>query len=230
MENRTKNHIRLTAIQKLIGERMLASKRSKPCFYIHCQADVTELMKLRPKLRKSLGVKITTNAFYIRALASAALKYPLVLGVVDGDSIKIADEVNVGFAVIAPQGLVVPVIKNADRKTLIEIAAVEKLLTDKARSNKLTLQNLEGETIAMSNLGAYDIDSFIGIVPPPVSTIVSVGNIVEEVVVRNGKMQKRKTVSLTVAADAVVVNEIYASNFLRFIVELLQEPQQLVGN
>ena len=79
-------HIPLTRIQKLIGKRMLKSKMSKPCFYIESKADVTELMKLRPKLRKSLGVKITTNAFYIRTLALAAKKYPIMTGILDGET------------------------------------------------------------------------------------------------------------------------------------------------
>ena len=112
-DNPTKKHIRLTRIQKLIGDRMLKSKQNKPCFYICSKADITELMAMRPKLRKSLGVKITTNAFYIHALGLAVKKYPLAAGKVEGDIIRIAERINVGFAVNAPQGLVVPVVKDA---------------------------------------------------------------------------------------------------------------------
>jgi len=140
------HQIPLTRIQKLIGRRMLQSKRTKPCFYIESKADVTELMAIRRKLRKSLGVRITTNTFYIRVLGLAAQKFPLTMGRFDGDCIGFAEEMNVGFAVNAPQGLVVPVVKHADRKTLPEIAREEKRLTDKARDNKLTLEEMEGET------------------------------------------------------------------------------------
>ena len=220
--------IKLTKIQKLIGERMVESKRSKPCFYIELKADVTELMELRPKLRKSLGVKITTNAFYIRALGAAVTKYPLMVGIAEGDNIKIAESINVGFAVSAPQGLVVPVIKEADKKTLAEIAVIEKSLTEKARSNKLRLEEMEGETIALSNLGVYGIDSFVGIVPPPVSTILAVGNASGTVVVREGKGVVRKMVSLNLAADRRVINEVYAAGFLGLIKEELENPQQLI--
>jgi len=101
LDNPTKKHIPLTRIQKLIGERMLRSKLSKPCFYVGSKADITDLMAIRPKLRKSLGVKITTNAFYIRALGLAVQKYPLAVGKFDGDNIRIAERVNVGFAVNA---------------------------------------------------------------------------------------------------------------------------------
>ena len=220
--------IKLTKIQKLIGERMVESKRNKPCFYIELKADVTELMELRPKLRKSLGVKITTNAFYIRALGAAVTKYPLMVGIAEGDNIKIAESINVGFAVSAPQGLVVPVIKEADKKTLAEIAVIEKSLTEKARSNKLRLEEMEGETIALSNLGVYGIDSFVGIVPPPVSTILAVGNASGTVVVREGKGVVRKMVSLNLAADRRVINEVYAAGFLGLIKEELEIPQQLI--
>jgi pyruvate dehydrogenase E2 component (dihydrolipoamide acetyltransferase) len=241
-------YIPLTRIQKLTGERMLESKLSKACFYVELKTDVTELMAIRPRLRKSLGVKITTNAFYIRALGLAVQKYPLAAGKLDGENIRIAQHVNVGFAVNAPQGLVVPVVKDADKKTLAEIAGEEKLLTDKARDNQLTLEDIEGETIALSNLGAYAIDSFLGIVPPPTSTILAVGNVVPttmyrgendervsallapvvtRVHVRAPKIIVRKIISLSLAVDHRVINGIYAAQFLAFIAEQLKNPQQL---
>jgi pyruvate dehydrogenase E2 component (dihydrolipoamide acetyltransferase) len=211
---------------------MLKSKLNKPCFYLESKADVTELMGLRPKLSKSSGVKITSNAFLIRTLALAAKEYPLMVGRLDGDKIQIADAINVGFAVNAPQGVIVPVIKNANLKNLAEIAAEEKLLTEKTRSNKLTLEEMEGETIALSNLGIYGTDSFFGIVPPPASTILAVGNIVRLVRPGNNtgspKMVVRKTISLTLAVDHRVINEAYAAEFLKLITEQLQNPQQLI--
>ena len=207
---------------------MLQSKWNKPCFYLEAKADLTELMAARPKLRKSLGVRITTNAFYIRALSLAAREYPLSTGRLTDGAIELVDAINVGYAVNAPQGLVVPVVRNACDKTLSEIAREEELLTDRARDNLLTLGEIEGETIALSNLGAYDIDSFLGIIPPPASTILSVGNVVAEVVCRNGKITERKMVSLSLAADHRVVDAPYAARFLNFIREKLQNPQQLV--
>ena len=206
---------------------MLQSKATKPCFYIESKTDVTELLAIRPKLRKSFGVRITTSAFYVRALALAARRFPLVMGSLDGECIRFADEINVGYAVNAPQGLVVPVVKHADSKTLPEIAREERLLTDKARDNKLTLEEIEGQTVAISNLGAYGTDSFIGIVPPPTTTIISVGNVIHTIVPWDGEMVERKIVSLTLAADRRIVDEIYAARFLGFITELLQNPQAL---
>jgi pyruvate dehydrogenase E2 component (dihydrolipoamide acetyltransferase) len=238
MTAKTETRIPMSRIQKLIGERMLESKRNKPCYYIGIKADTTELMDSRHELKKRLGVKITSNAFYIKALGLAVKEFPLMVGSLSacgspfggqGDSIKIADSVNVGFAVSAPHGLVVPVVKEADKKSLAEIATLEKELTDKARSNKLTLDEISGETIGLSNLGVYDIDSFIGIVPPPATTILNVGNTLRTAVSQNGQVVIRKITDLTIAVDSRIVPDPYAAKFLVRIAELLQGPKQLIS-
>jgi pyruvate dehydrogenase E2 component (dihydrolipoamide acetyltransferase) len=228
MTNATENRIPLNRIQKLIGQRMLESKLTKPCYYMGIEADTTELMDSRHELKKQLGVKITSNAFYIKALGLAVKEYPLMVGSFDDDSIIIPDDINVGFAISAPQGLVVPVVKNADKLTLAEIAILEKKLTDKARSNKLTLDEITGETIGLSNLGVYDIDSFIGIVPPPATTILAVGNTLRTAVPLNGQIIIRKITDLTIAVDARVVDAAYAAKFLAHIANLLAEPKRLI--
>lgn len=234
----TPTHVPLSRIQRLIAQRMLVSKQSKPCFYLETRADVTELMGMRHTLSKSLGVKITSNAFFIRALALAAGRYPLMVGRLVGQDldepgtgavIRIADSINVGFAVHSPQGLVVPVIKHAESKSLAEIAEEEKLLTAKSRSNRLTLEELEGETIALSNLGAYDIDSFLGIVPPPTSVILAAGKMAATLVPHEGRIVVRKLVSLSLAVDHRVIHGEYAARFLRDLTELLQAPEQLIS-
>ena len=229
MTETNENRIPLNRIQKLIGQRMLESKLTKPCYYMGIEADTTELMDSRHELKKRLGVKITSNAFYIKALGLAVKEFPLMVGSFDDDSIIIPDDVNVGFAVSAPQGLVVPVVKKADKLTLAEIAILEKELTDKARSNKLTLDEINGETIGLSNLGVYDIDSFIGIVPPPATTILAVGNTLRTAIPIDGKITIRKITDLTIAVDARVVDAAYAAKFLTRIANLLTEPKQLIS-
>jgi pyruvate dehydrogenase E2 component (dihydrolipoamide acetyltransferase) len=263
MAIKTETRIPMSRIQKLIGQRMLESKQTKPCYYIGIKADTTELMDSRHELKKRLGVKITSNAFYIKALGLAVREFPLMVGSLEGDcstgfqpvqtrpgwpcydTIKIADSINVGFAVSAPQGLVVPVVKEADKKTLAQIATLEKELTDKARSNKLTLDEITGETIGLSNLGVYDIDSFIGIVPPPATTILAVGNTLRTAVPQDGQTVRpldfargrqcspqvviRKITDLTIAVDSRVVPDPYAAKFLARIANLLEEPKQLIS-
>ena len=230
MESHTTTQVPLTRIQKLIGKRMLASKHTKPCFYVERKADVTELLRRRHKISKALGVKITSNTFLIRSLALAAHHYPLVLGRLESDStvITIPEAVNIGFAVNTARGLIVPVIKHADRKTLAEIAAEERALTRKARSNQLTLGELEGETIALSNLGAYGTDAFLGIVPLPASTILSVGNPNRTVVPRDGHFVARKMMSLSLAVDHRVLDSAYAARFLRRVAGQLTDFEQLM--
>jgi len=220
--------IAMTRIQKIIAKRMMLSEKNKACFYIRAKMDVAELMKMRRKLGRELGTKITSHAFYIRALAKAVLKYPLMVGKLDGDSIKIADSVNIGFAVNAPQGLVVPVLKDAQKKSLMEISKEEQLLIDRARSNKLTLDDITGETIAMSNLGAYDIDSFLAIIPPPASAIVAIGNTVREVVPRDGLPQIRKQVVMSLAVDYRITVGTYAAQFLNLMKQQLENPHTLI--
>jgi pyruvate dehydrogenase E2 component (dihydrolipoamide acetyltransferase) len=226
---KTEMRIPMSRIQKLIGERMLESKQTKPCYYMGIDADTTELMDSRHELKKQLGVKITSNAFYIKALGLAVKEFPLMVGLWQGDSIKISESVNVGFAVNAPHGLVVPVVKEADKKTLAQIATLEKELTDKARSNKLTLDEISGETIGLSNLGVYDIDSFIGIVPPPATTILNVGNTLRTAVPIDGQIAIRKITDLTIAVDSRVVPDPYAAKFLARIGDLLRGPKQLIS-
>jgi pyruvate dehydrogenase E2 component (dihydrolipoamide acetyltransferase) len=236
-EPRNLTCVPLSRIQRLIADRMLAAKHSKPCFYLAMRADVTELMAMRHDLSKDLGVKVTSNAFFIHALALAAREYPLMVGrlvhlepqdSLPTEVIRIADHVHVGFAVNSPQGLVVPVVPCAETKTLAEIAAQEKRLTDRARSNKLTLDDIEGQTVALSNLGAFDIDSFLGIVPPPVSAILTAGKVVQTPVPWNGHVIVRKMVSLSLAVDHRIVDSVYAARFLQSLTQRLEDPQRLV--
>jgi len=227
----------LTRIQRLIGARMLASKRNKPCCYMEARADVTEMMAIRHNLSRALGVKVTTGTFFMRAMALEAKRHPLMVGRLvpgaghnngDGEVVQIAENVNVGFAVNSPQGLVVPVVRYAEGLSLAEIADEEKVLTDKARSNKLTLEDIEDQTIALSNLGAYDIDSFLAIVPPQVSAILAAGKITPAIVPQGDQPVVRKMVSLSLTVDQRVIPCDYAARFLRCLAEQLSDPERLI--
>jgi len=226
----------LTRIQRLIGERMLTSKRNKSSYYMEIKADVTEMMAIRHNLTRALGVKVTTGTFYIRAMAVAVKRFPLMIGRLvpgvshnngDGQLVQIPENVNIGFAVNTPRGLVVPVVRYTEGLSLAEIAEEEKVLTDKARSNKLSLEDIADETIALSNLGAYDIDSFLAIIPPQVSAILAAGKIVRAVVPQDGAPVVRRVVSLSLTADQRVIPCDYAARFLQCLAEELGDPQRL---
>ncbi|MDD5459054.1 MAG: 2-oxo acid dehydrogenase subunit E2 [Phycisphaerae bacterium] len=226
----SKNNIALSRIQKLIARRMLESKQTKPCFYVQLKADVTEMMSLRTILKRELKLRITANTFFVRAIGIAAQQYPLMIASINGDNLVIPHSVNVGFAVSAPQGLVVPVIRHANRISLAQIGECEKKLTDRARSNKLSLHDIESEYIATSNLAAYDIDSFIGIVPPNVTSILTIGNVHDKLVVSGAHFTVRRMSTLALAVDHRVVNGDYAAKFLRRVKELIESPQLLAQN
>ena len=207
---------------------MLQSKQQIPCFYLEALADVTELMGMRHKLKKSLKVKITLNDFIIRAIGLAVKEFPLMAGQLDGDIIRIADAVNVGLAISAPQGLVVPVLRQVERKKLADIAIENAELLKKARSNTLRPDELNGASVTLSNLGVYGVDSFIAIVPPGQCGIVAVGNPAETCVPKDGSITVRKIMSLNLSADHRIVSGAYAARFLSSIVQKLQNPTQLV--
>jgi len=144
-----------------------------------------------------------------------------------GDSMVIADDIGVGFAVAAPQGLVVPVIKNCDKKTLTEIADISGELVEKSRANRLEPMDFEGANIVLSSLGMFGISTFYAINPPGATGIVSIGKIEETVVPGDGEMTIIKTMSIALAANLTIVDDFYAAKFLRCIVDALEDPQSL---
>jgi pyruvate dehydrogenase E2 component (dihydrolipoamide acetyltransferase) len=220
--------IPLTRIQKLIGQRMLESKQNQPCFYMTAKADVGAVVEIRRQISKQLGTKVSINDFFIRAMAVAVEKYPLMASSFKGDHIEIAESVNVGLAVAAPKGLVVPVVKNANGKNLADIAKETAELIEKARNNKLSLDDLSGACITLTALGMFGIDSFLAIPVPGQCGIISVGKIVEEPALSDGKIAVKKAVEFGLAADGRIVTYDYAAKFLVEITELVANPQKLL--
>lgn len=221
--------IPLTRIQRLIGKLMLQSKRQGAFFYLQSEADVTELMAIRKPYCKRVKVRVTTNDFFFCATARAMTKYPLMAGQLDktGGFIEIPKHIGIGFAVSAPQGLLVPVIQNAAEKPLTKIAAESAELLKKARSNRLMPDDFYGANIAVTSLGMYGVTSFFAIAPPGVAGIISTGTIDEHIVPINGDMVVRKIMSFALAADRKIVNEFYAAKFLRYIIEQIEQPLTL---
>jgi pyruvate dehydrogenase E2 component (dihydrolipoamide acetyltransferase) len=228
MVETSKNRIPLRRIQQTIGKRMLQSKQQIPCFYLESHADVTELMGMRHKLKKSLKVKITLNDFIIKAIGLAVKDFPLMAGQLDGQMIRIAETVNVGLAIGAPQGLVVPVLRQVEKKTLTNIATENAELTKKTLSNTLKPDELAGASITLSNLGAYGIDSFIAIVTPGQCSVMAVGNPIETCIPKEDGIMARKIISLNLSADHKIVNGAYAAKFLDSVVQQLQNPTRLI--
>ena len=215
--------IPITKKQKLIAERMVKSKREIPCFYLIVKADVTDLVLLRTKLNETGEMKISYNDFIILTVAIGLEKFPIMTGHLEGDIIKLPDTIDIGLAVSTPDGLIVPVVKNADKKKVKQIAADTQALIEKAQNEKLQLTDLEGACITVSNLGGFGIESFIPIVIPGQCSILGIGRITDTCVPDNDGFAVRKLMSLTLSVDHKVANGVYASQFLDFVRKLLED-------
>ncbi|GAG71902.1 unnamed protein product, partial [marine sediment metagenome] len=210
--------IPLNRIQKITAQKMLQSKREIPCFYLTVKADVTDIVELRTKLNKtspSKGrIKISYNDFIMRAVAIGLEKFPIMTGQLAGDTIRLAEAIGIGLAITVPGGLVAPIVKDVNKKDVTQIARDSKVLIEKARSNKLSLTDLEGGCITVSNLGAFGIESFIPIVVPGQCSILGIGQITETCVPDNGNIITRKLMNMTLSVDHKVTNGAYAAQFL----------------
>lgn len=220
--------IPVNRIQKITAQRMLQSKSEIPCFYLTVKADVTDLVELRTKLNQTSDVKVSYHDFIMKAVATGLEKFQVMTGQLEGDTLKLADTINIGLAVSVPNGLIVPVVKDAHKKDVKQIAAATKALIEKAQNGKLLLTDLEGGCITVSNLGAFGMDSFIPIVIPGQCSILGVGQITDTCVPDNGDIAVRKLMNLTLAVDHKVANGAYAAEFLDFVRKVLEDTSNFV--
>jgi pyruvate dehydrogenase E2 component (dihydrolipoamide acetyltransferase) len=212
----------LNRLQKITAERMLKSKREIPCFYLTVRADVTKLVELRNKMNQDGGIKISYNDFIIKAVATGLEDYPIMTGQLEGESIKLAETINIGLAISVPDGLVAPILKDVNKKDVKQIASDSQALIEKARNNKLAPTDLEGGCITVSNLGAFGIDNFIPIVVPGQCSILGIGQIADTCVPDNGNILVRKLMNMTLSVDHKVANGAYAARFLDFVRKQLE--------
>jgi len=213
----------LNRLQKITAERMLKSKREIPCFYLTVKADVTGLVDLRTELNQTSDVKVSYNDFIIKAVATGLEKYLIMTGQLAGESIKLAEAINIGLAISVPDGLVAPILKDVNNKDVKQIARDGKALIERARVNKLVPTDVEGGCITVSNLGAFGIDNFIPIVVPGQCSILGIGQITDTCVPDNGNIMVRKMMNMTLSVDHKVANGAVAAQFLDFVRKLLED-------
>ena len=219
--------IPLTRLQRITAQRMLHSKQHIPCFYLNAKVDVTELFEMREQLNSSSDVNITFNDFLIRATAIALQRYTIMTGQLGGDCIKLADTIGVALAIAREDGVLSPTIRDADKITLQQTSEYREQLIEKTKTNKLTLEDLEGACITISNLGAFGVESFIPIVVPGQCSIIGVGKIVDTCVPSRKSIDVRKIMALTLSVDHKVANGAYAAQFLDFIKKTLENPKSI---
>ena len=209
---------------------MLRSKQEIPCFYLNVRADVTDLVAYRAKLNKTSETEVAYNDFIIKAIAIGLEKFPIMTGQIDGDDIELAKAIGVGLAISTPEGLIAPIVKDPDKKTVAEIAHYSRQLIEKAKSNQLTIEDLEGGCITVSNLGAFGVDSFIPIVVPGQCSILGIGKIADVCVPTDDSpdtLEVHKMMNMTLSVDHKVANGGYAAQFLDFVKKTLEDPANL---
>ena len=219
-------------IQRIAGERMAQSFTSAPHFYLTVEAKATKLVELRERLmpivEEKAGVRLTFTDLLIALVAKVLLQHPLANASWQGGKIRVAKEVNMGLATATEQGLIVPVIKGVQEKDLAQIARERKALADKAARGKLTLEELEGGTFTLTNLGMFGVDEFGAIINPPQSAILAVGRIAERPVVEDGQVVARPTIRLTLTLDHRVLDGAEGARFLSDLRALIEEPSNLI--
>jgi pyruvate dehydrogenase E2 component (dihydrolipoamide acetyltransferase) len=226
--------MKLTTMRSVIAKRLLESKTTIPHFYLEIEVDAKPLLDLRAQLNDSLGklkppVKLSLNDFVLKAAAEAVRRVPAVNASFEGDSIRQFADVQLAFAVAIAEGLITPIIKEAQNKSLIQISGEAKALAAKAKEGKLKPEEFQGGTFTVSNLGMLGIDSFSAIINPPQAAILAIGNIVKKPVVgANDEIVVGHRQSITLSCDHRVVDGAVGAAYLKELRELIEKPALLL--
>lgn len=221
--------IPLTGMRGIIASKMKQSVNTAPHYYVTMDINMEEVLKLRETLSEKVqNAKISINTFIIKAVALAIKKYPIINSFVDNDQIILKDQINIGLAVALEEGLIVPVIREADKKGLSEIAYEERQLIEKAREGKLTPDEYNGGSFTISNLGMFDVTTFTAIINQPEVAILAVGKIIPTPVVEDGEIKIKPMMKATLSSDHRVIDGAVAAKFLKKIKEILEDPIKLM--
>lgn len=218
-----------TQMRKTIARRLAESKFSAPHFYLTIEIDMERAIDARNSINKNNPVKISFNDFVIKASAAALRQHPAVNSSWMGDFIRRYNHIHIGVAVAVEDGLLVPVIRFADGKTLSQIGTEVKQFADKARTKQLQPADWEGNTFTISNLGMFGIDEFTAIINPPDACILAVGGIQEKPVIKNGQIVPGHVMKVTLSCDHRVVDGASGAAFLATFKNLLENPVILLG-
>ncbi|MBM4188914.1 MAG: 2-oxo acid dehydrogenase subunit E2 [Gemmatimonadetes bacterium] len=220
----------LTQIRKTIAKRLAQSIGPIPTFYLTTEIDMERAADLRDQIKVTQGetVKVSYNDLVVRAVALALVKHPACNAWWQDDKIRYWNEVHVGMAVAVTDGLITPVIRDADRKSLLEIGAESRELAGRARERRLKPEEYTGATFSISNLGMYDIEHFTAVINPPEAGILAVGSIAEVPAVVAGAVVPRRRMRVTMSCDHRVIDGATGAEFLRTLKSLLEHPVSLV--
>ncbi|ART73989.1 dihydrolipoamide acetyltransferase [Mycobacterium dioxanotrophicus] len=230
--NSDTDEVPLTTLQRVAAKRLTESKQNAPHFYLTAAVDVTALLGFRKTVNDSLdaggGPKVSVNDFIVRAVASALRSNPGVNVSFGGDTLVRHHGVHIGVAVAVDAGLVVPVVRDADRKSVSQIATETKEMAGRARIGKLRADEMSGGTFTISNLGMYGIEQFAAVINPPEAAILAVGAAADELRLIDGEVVARKILRLTLSADHRAIDGATGAIFLRDLTALLENPLRIV--
>ena len=216
--------IPVSQMRRTIANRLSESKFSAPHFYLNIEVVMDNLIQSRKDVNNKNGIKISFNDILVKAVSMAIKKHPDINSSWFDSHITFHQNINIGVAVSVENGLIVPVIKNADLKSLSEISEDTNSLIQKAKENKLQPTDWEGNTFTISNLGMFGIDDFTAIINPPDACILAVGAIKERPVVDNGNIVPASIMRLTLSCDHRVVDGVAGAKFLNTLKNMLESP------
>jgi len=224
--------IPFTGMRKMVADNVARSAQTAPHVTLIAEVDMTEAVKLRTQMldefEKKYGTRLTFTDLIVKAAARAILDHQIVNSSLQGNEIRIAGEVNIGVAVSIEGGLIVPVIRNADRKSLPRISSELKELVEKGRTGRLSSDDVSGGTFSVTNLGAFGVEAFNPIITPGQSAILGICRIAEKPVVIGGEVAVRSMMNLCLSFDHRVLDGAPAAQFLQKVKELLETPYQLL--
>jgi pyruvate dehydrogenase E2 component (dihydrolipoamide acetyltransferase) len=218
------NLVPLSPMRRIVGQRMTQSKQSAPHFYLSMDIDMTMVVKVRTELKERGDTSIPSiNDFILLACARTLKDFPAVNSTYTEQGINVHADINIGMAVALEEGLIVPVIRNADQLTLTQLAQKSRELADKAQTKKLFPLDYEGGTFTVSNLGMLGVDSFIAIINPPQCAILATGRVAPRVVADEVGMMIRPIMTATLSADHRVVDGAIGARFLQAVKRRLEK-------
>ena len=221
--NTAQERIPLSPMRRIVGQRMVQSKQNAPHFYLNMDIDMTAVSRIRSAWKERGEAALPSiNDFIVHAAALALKRFPLVNSSYAEQGITQHADIHIGMAVALDEGLVVPVIRNADRLSLGDVAAQSRELIDKAQNKKLLPLDYEGGTFTVSNLGMLGVDSFIAIINPPQCAILAVGRVVPRVVADEGMFAIKPLMTATLSADHRVIDGAMGARFLRQVKDHLE--------
>jgi len=221
--------IPLTAMRRTIAKRLGESTGPIPHFYLTADYDVTNLVSIRQQMIEMTGAKVSLNDFLIRAIALALGSHPMVNASWSDEAITQHGEVHIGVAVSTAEGLITPVVRNADEKSVTDIATEVRALADKAKNRKLKPDEYQGSTFTISNLGAWGIEEFTAIINPPNAAILAIGTAEPRAIVdANRQVIVRDRMKVTLSCDHRIIDGVAGAEFLKTLRQYIEQPLRLV--